>query len=214
MKNLVISALYPCFCEELRKLGYNIIPSKNIDRLLKPEQNHADMQILKINDKIFSLEKCAKQPEAKYPDNILLNCLFFNNKLYGKISATDKSVLDYCRKNSIESINVNQGYTRCSTLVAGKKAVITADKSIEKALKKDGAEVLLISPGNIRLEGFDYGFIGGSGFFDENTVYFFGDITKHPDFQLIKNFIRKHNSKIKIICKTQPLTDIGGAVLI
>ena len=125
-----------------------------------------------------------------------------------------KEILQYCRENNIETVNVNQGYTRCSALVVNDKAVITADKSIEKGMKNNGVEVLLISAGNIVLEGFDYGFIGGASFSDNNTIYFFGDITKHLDYYKIKEFTSKHNSIIEILCKTQPLTDIGGAVLI
>ena len=214
MKKLVMSKKYPCFCEELNKFGYEIIPTKKIKTFLEPEQYHADMQILCIKNKVITLDDCIKKPGKNYPENILLNCLYHNNKLYGKLSATDSSVREYCRENNIETVNVNQGYTRCSTLVVNDKAVITADKSIEKGMKNNGVEVLLISAGNIVLEGFDYGFIGGASFSDNNTIYFFGDITKHPDYNKIKEFTSKHNSIIEILCKTQPLTDIGGAVLI
>ena len=214
MKKLVMSKKYPCFCEELNKFGYEIIPTKKINTFLEPEQYHADMQILCIKNKVITLDDCIKKPGKNYPENILLNCLYHNNKLYGKLSATDSSVREYCRENNIETVNVNQGYTRCSTLVVNDKAVITADKSIEKGMKNNGVEVLLISAGNIVLEGFDYGFIGGASFSDNNTIYFFGDITKHPDYNKIKEFTSKHNSIIAILCKTQPLTDIGGAVLI
>ena len=214
MKKLVMSKKYPCFCEELNKFGYEIIPTKKINTFLEPEQYHAYMQILCIKNKVITLDDCIKKPGKNYPENILLNCLYHNNKLYGKLSATDSSVREYCRENNIETVNVNQGYTRCSTLVVNDKAVITADKSIEKGMKNNGVEVLLISAGNIVLEGFDYGFIGGASFSDNNTIYFFGDITKHPDYNKIKEFTSKHNSIIEILCKTQPLTDIGGAVLI
>ena len=214
MKKLVMSKRYPCFCEELNKFGYEIIPTKKINTFLEPEQYHADMQILCIKNKVITLDDCIKKPGKNYPENILLNCLYHNNKLYGKLSATDSLVREYCRENNIETVNVNQGYTRCSTLVVNEKAVITADKSIEKGMKNNGVEVLLISAGNIVLEGFDYGFIGGASFSDNNTIYFFGDITKHPDYNKIKEFTSKHNSIIEILCKTQPLTDIGGAVLI
>ena len=214
MKKLVMSKRYPCFCEELQKFGYKIIPTKKINTFLEPEQYHADMQILCIKNKVITLDDCIKKPGKNYPENILLNCLYHNNKLYGKLSATDSSVREYCRENNIETVNVNQGYTRCSILVVNNKAVITADKSIEKAMKNNGVEVLLISAGKIVLEGFDYGFIGGASFSDNNTIYFFGDITKHPDFVKISAFTEKYNSKIEILCKKQPLTDIGGAVLL
>ncbi len=230
MSEFVMSGEYPCFCEQLQKKGYKVIKSDIIKEFLLPEQQHADMQILPIKNKLFVLNECKglqnnlkqknpvicqKNINNKYPDNIILNFLFLNNCLYGKMSALDSKVDEFCRKNNIELVNINQGYARCSTLVLNNKAVITSDKSIEKALMKNGVEVLLISAGNIELNGFDYGFIGGAGGkLNNNTIVFFGDAARHPDYNLIDNFCKKHNLKIEILCKQYPLTDIGGIVKI
>lgn len=214
MKRLVMSDQYPCFCEALEREGYSIIPTENIDTFYPPEQRHADMQVLKLGDKFFTLKDCTNSAGREYPQNVLLNCLFFNERLYGNLHAVDPAVKDYCTEQGIAIVHVNQGYARCSTFVLNNNAVITADPSIAKATAADGAEVLTISPGHIRLEGFDYGFIGGAGFFDRNTAYFFGDITSHPNHDRIKSFCEKHGVQIRALCKTQPLTDIGGAVLI
>ena len=71
----------------------------------------------------------------------------------------------------------------------------------------------MISQGNIELDGYDYGFIGGAGGrIDDNTVIFFGNIEKHPDYISIKEFCAKHSVTIKCLCKNMPLTDIGGIV--
>ena len=212
MKSLIISPLYPCFCRELAEYGYDIIPSKKIEEFAEPEQLHADMQALKIRDRIFTLDTCRRKPSRDYPNNVLLNCLFLGNRLYGKLSAIDETVLEYCKEQEIELVNVNQGYTRCSTLVVNDNAVITADPSIEDALRKNGVEVLRISQGQIRLEGFDYGFIGGCSGRINNTIFFFGNIREHSDYSGIKDYIMQHNSKIEILCDNMPLTDIGGFV--
>ncbi len=214
MKTVLMSGLYPCFCEKLAENGYNIILSEKIEVFPEPEQYHADMQALRINDKLFTLENCAKKAGEKYPENILLNCLYLNNILYGKLDSVDDTVLDYCKANGIKTVNVNQGYARCSSLQISENAVITADRSIEKALNNNGADVLLITEGNIELKGYDYGFIGGTGFYDSGIVYFFGNIKKHPDYDKIKEFIRYNNSIIEIICQDMPIIDIGGAVII
>lgn len=213
-KTLFISDEYPCFCKALSQIGYNIIPTKKISYFYPPEQRHADMQLLMIRDKAFWLSDCQDKTGMKYPENVRLNCLYLGNKLYANTNAADSSVLRFCRENDIGVVHVNQGYTRCSALVISDKAVITADKSLEKALKNNGAEVLLISHGHIRLEGFDYGFIGGSGFSDDGKTYFFGNIKKHPDFQSVKAFCEKYNSELEILCEDEPLTDIGGAVIL
>lgn len=230
MSTFVMSDKYPCFVKEIEKLGHTVISSDTVDTFPIPEQKHADMQILPINNDIFLVNECTvlaeklpkerllfcnKKAGNKYPENILLNFLYLNNTLYGKLSAIDKNLLDYCKENNIRTVNINQGYARCSTLVLNKKAVITSDLSIEKALKKDGVEVLLISSGSIVLDGYDYGFIGGaSGKIEENTIAFFGNVTSHPDYKKIENFCDNHNLSINVICPYMSLTDIGGMVKI
>lgn len=230
MSTFVMSDKYPCFVKEIENLGHTVIASDTVEIFPIPEQKHADMQILPINNDIFILNECTvlaeklpnerlifcnKKAGKKYPENILLNFLFLNNTLYGKLSAIDKNLFDYCKENSIRTVNINQGYARCSTLVLNNNAVITSDLSIERALKNDGVEILLISSGNIVLDGYNYGFIGGAvGKIDENTVAFFGNIENHPDYYLIEKFCKKHNVSIKILCKDIPLTDIGGIVKI
>ena len=227
MSTFVMSGLYPEFCDAVRNLGHNAIETDSVEIFHKPERTHADMQVLPIKDKVFILNECKvlasklsqhkvvyceSKAEREYPKNILLNCLFLNNTLYGKLDYIDKKVIEYCRRHDIKLVNVNQGYTRCSTLVINEKAVITSDKSIEKALKNNGVEVLLISSGNIRLEGFDYGFIGGCGTKINDKIVFFGNIENHPDYRQIKVFLKYYNSTIEILCKHLPLTDIGGIV--
>ena len=227
MYTFVMSDKYPQFCKEIQKMGNRVISSDTIDLFHSPEQKHADMQVLPINDKIFILNECvklknklshknlifcSKKAGKSYPENILLNCLFMNNTLYGKLSATDKNVLEYCKSCNIKTVNVNQGYTRCSTLIINQNTAITSDPSISKALNKNGAEVLLISPGNIVLEGFDYGFIGGASTKINDTIFFFGNLENHPDYIKIKEFCFNHNSNIELLCKNMPLTDIGGIV--
>lgn len=231
MSILVVSDKYLSFYKSIISLNNDVIPTDLISEFLEPEQKHADMQILKIKDKIFLLKECkylqkelskhspcilSKNAQRSYPNNIMLNYLYFNGRLYGKLSAIPKELKNFCIEQKIPLVNVNQGYSRCSTLIVSETSVITADKSIAKALSNDGADVLIISEGHIKLEGFDYGFIGGaSGLIknqDKNIVLFFGDITKHPDYFHIKDFCKKYNTEIKIVCPEQPLTDIGGIV--
>ena len=228
MSIFIMSDKYPDFISAIEETGHIIIKSDTIDIFHKPEQKHTDMQVLKINNEIFilnecinlkkklknkSLHFCSKNAGKSYPENVLLNFLYLNNTLYGKLSAIDDNLLVYCKQNNIKIVNVNQGYARCSVLVVSDKAVITSDLSLKKALKENGIDVLIISSGNIVLDGFDYGFIGGaSGRVDDNTILFFGNIKNHPDYKHIKEFCLKHNSKIAILCENMPLTDIGGIV--
>ena len=88
MSTFLMSDKYPCFVNELHRLGHRVICSDTVEIFPAPEQKHADMQILPINDRVFILNECEslaknfpsdnlifcnKNAGAKYPENILLN---------------------------------------------------------------------------------------------------------------------------------------------
>lgn len=229
MNKIIVSGEFPEICKNLKFFGYEIIHSEKLDCFYSFEQTHADMQCLKIKDTFFVLKNCRTLSEKlknlglkviitsskateKYPDNVLLNGVYINNKLYCKENSIDKSVKDFCSNENIEIVNVNQGYTKCSTAVIDDK-FITADIGIFNTLTQNRVEGLLIKPGDIQLEGVDYGFIGGCCFSDEHNVYFSGDITKHRNYNDIRNFCSKNYKNI--ICLTNnKLYDIGGFIVI
>lgn len=232
MSSFVMSDEYQNLCDAISKLNFDIIPSDKILQFHKPEQRHIDMQMLKINNDIFLLKECAElrhqlknkgynviickdNIEQEYPKCVALNCLYIGGKLYGREEAIDISVKNYCTENQIEIVNVKQGYTRCSTAIIGKKSAITADSTIYNALKSNGIDVLKINSGNIRLDGYDYGFIGGACvMINDNLIGFFGDIKTHPNFNSIEKFCIIHNIEIHNLLEGEPLIDIGGAIKI
>lgn len=224
-----MSPEFPEFCSRLRDYGFEIIESEKLNQLYSFESYHADMQCLKVNDTIFIQKDSIKLWDAlkrteykivktetslnkKYPDNVGLNAVYIGNKLFCKSFSLDNSVKNYCDKNNIEIININQGYTKCSTAILG-DTFITSDKGIFDALNQNRVEGLLISSGHINLNGVDYGFIGGCTFESNGHVYFTGDISKHPDYKLIKEFCRKHNKEIVCLSENK-LYDIGGFVVL
>lgn len=224
---VIITPTNQYIADALLSQGINIIPTHRIAELRDNEQFHADMQICIIRDTAFIPENChrtvikakefgynikfCKQLSAKYPQNILLNVALIGNKLFCKEADVATEIKEYCTEHNIEIINVNQGYTKCSTLVLSDKAIITADPSISKAAAEQGIEVLRITPGYIVLDDADYGFIGGASGVIGDTVYFFGDIHTHPDHREILCFLTKHNMKYFSLY-SGPMNDIGGFV--
>ncbi len=213
--------------ENLNALGVDCYSAMRLDGVPLNEQCHADMQVLRIHDTVFVAECFYEQygsyvadglrvfsvrvPSGKYPDNVSLNAAYAGGRLFCKVSSLDNAVKEFCNSHDIDIINVNQGYSKCSTLVIGENAIITADSSIAKAALKCDVDVLLISPGNIRLEGADYGFIGGASGVIGKTVYFFGDIELHPDSDSITAFIKRHNYNYTSV-GGWPLVDVGGFI--
>lgn len=230
MSVFVMSDEYSYITEAIKSYGNTIIESDSILCFNKPEQRHIDMQMLKIDNDIFILKeaktlygKISKLPYnihltetdtiGKYPYCTKLNALYLNNKLFCREKSLDIKVRQYCKNNNIEIVNVNQGYTACSTAVISDKAAITADMTIYKSLNQNDIDVLLISAGNITLEGYNYGFIGGAcTMIDSTNLCFFGDITLHPDYEIIQKFCIIHDVNIISNLQGIPLVDIGGAI--
>ena len=213
--------------EALKSRGIDVIFTVPQSGLYDNEQYHADMQCLIVDNNAYipkvsseisdGISKYVDQitlcsnPSMKYPDNISLNALVFGRKIFCKASALDADVSDYCNERGIEIINVNQGYTKCSTLALGDKAIITADPSVYKAATENKIDALRISSGHILLEGADYGFIGGASGVIGDKVYFFGDICKHPDFKEIADFIELKGFTFECLTD-ESLHDVGGFV--
>lgn len=144
-----------------------------------------------------------------YPADVGLNQLVMKGRLYGRLDAAATEVL----KAYSQQTNVRQGYARCSVMKLGENAAVTADRSLAHALTAHGVDVLLISAGHIRLDGYNYGFIGGASFpLPDNTVCLFGDLHGHPDCEAIAAFAERHGVRL---CSTEgELTDWGGGLLI
>ncbi|MGN0452933.1 MAG: DUF6873 family GME fold protein [Ruminococcus sp.] len=224
---ILISPANSKLINSIKAMGIDVVESKCVTALRRNEQYHADMQALRINDRLFLAENCnylsgefisssreiirVETLEEKYPGNVLLNAVFIRNKLFCKVSAISKRVCDYCNAMGIELINVNQGYTKCSTLIVSDNAVITADETIYKAMSENRVRCLKIRAGYIKLQDADYGFIGGASGRVGDKILFFGDISKHPDCADIIGFIKSENAQYFVL-SDEPLTDIGGLV--
>ena len=122
----------------------------------------------------------------------------------------EKTILDYYNKNGYRIINVKQGYTKCNVCPIADNAFITEDSGICKTVRNtaDDIKVYLLTPGSVRLDGFEYGFIGGaSGRYGEN-ILLCGSITKTEE---LKKIIDKTNLKI-ITLSEKELYDFGSII--
>ncbi|MCM1363585.1 MAG: hypothetical protein NC122_00585 [Faecalibacterium sp.] len=149
-----------------------------------------------------------------YPNDCSLNFARIGKQAFGRYDCIDMNLLNLLKQKQVNIIDVKQGYSKCSSCVISDDALITDDESIYKAAISSGLDCLFISKGDIKLDGFEYGFIGGaSGLIDKNHLIFFGDVRQHNDYYAIERFLIKHNCKFSYL-ENYPLTDIGGIVSI
>ena len=225
----VISNLYNEIFET--KTGIKSYPIKPYFRLDAPVSSHADMLICVLDKTVFCYKEHYLENESvfneiiscgykivfvekicqkDYPNDIALNVLKVNNTVFCNLKHTAKEILEYAQNNNYKLVNVNQGYASCSTLVLSNKCAITADKGIFSALKAENVDCLLIDENGIRLDGYSYGFIGGSSAVIGNTVYFFGSLDNHPSSNEIKAFLKERMVEFVEIDDNY-ISDFGGA---
>lgn len=228
-KLVVMSTNNKELVNRVEELGIKVLSSENLGKLLIFEQYHTDLQFLHYNkDTVFVLNECtslkgnlkkyfpnvieiSKNIEKDYSNNVMLNCVVLNDKLICNSKTIADEVLQVAIKDNLKIINVNQGYTKCSTCIVNENAIITSDKSIYKSCRNE-MDVLLIRQGYIELSGVDYGFIGGSSFkVNKNTLAFTGNIKLHPDYEIIKSFAQNYNVELLSLTENT-MIDIGSII--
>ncbi len=199
-------------------------------RLQAPVCTHPDMLFFKLSDSSLLTEKqyydenreffaslppslkiktSSVELEKYYPRDIAFDALKVESTLFCLENYTAREILSDAEK----TVNVKQGYAKCSSLLL-ESAVITADKSIHNAVASSGFDCALIAPEGISLNGYNCGFIGGASAVieQEKAVIFFGNISAHPSFDIIRDFCEKKGYKLHFDCSSYP-TDLGGALL-
>ncbi len=231
MKKFVLSSdTLPSECQcSLISLGYTPLLLPKCQRLQDGVASHSDMLVFFFGKKYlctkeyyFQAKDIFEQINAlgyapiftdeihgkDYPSDVLFNALPLGKHIYGLSSALSKDLTNLANMNGMEIVNVRQGYTKCSVCKVSENAIITADTGIAKAAQEREADVLKISAGHVRLDGYDCGFIGGASGADEKSVFFCGDILSHPDGEAIIDFCAKHG-KACISLSNEPLFDVG-----
>lgn len=182
----------------LSKKNKTVIVHKDIDKNFLKKLKEFSINYIFSNNSL----------ENKYPNDIILNALITENFLMHNLKYTDKAILNNLALKKL--INVSQGYTKCSVLNIYDKAFITSDKLIYNSLLAEGLNVLLLPPGDIILEGLDYGFIGGTGgTIGNNKLAFFGNLNYYKYGKEVLNFLKKHNVE-PVYLKNSKLIDRGS----
>ena len=193
-----------------------------------PVCKHADMLCNYVGKSIFLTDKhlvelcnfledndgksvIIENVKSPYPNDCLLNFVDIGGYIICNKSILTKEIAEFLLKKPI--IDVKQGYSKCSVCICGYNTIITDDKSVYKAVSQyDDINSLLIEKGSIRINKYNYGFIGGCcGLIDKNLLLFNGDLSTHSDFDKIKNFL--YDNGINYIdIKGKTLNDIGSII--
>lgn len=220
MRTIFVSNEMPLSTRRLMSKYGNVVELPSHSGLPDAISSHPDAIISNIHNKCFALKGydfiktytndvvfTEETPSVVYPNDTLVNCFCIDNMLFSGKSIS-RTISEFAENNGMIHITVNQGYTKCSTLVF-KQSIITSDPGIKKAAEVKGIKTLLIKPGYIGIKEYKYGFIGGACCTIDNDVVFFGNIKEHPDYSEIVSFLSEEGADI--VCDdSYPLFDFGG----
>lgn len=203
----------------LESFGMTIEYYEGSDDVYKEVKHHIDLAMVEIDGvlyhskeveapKEFTDSVALEGPGKTYPEVAKFNVCSVGNYVIGNTKTMHGAILSDV---SDRLIDVKQGYSKCSTYIVDDESIITSDEGIHRAVQGK-IDCLLIQPGHVKLEGMEYGFIGGTGGrINSQFCFFNGDITAHPDYEKIKTFIQERR---KIILFTdEPLTDMGSFIV-
>lgn len=226
---IIVSELLPDKAIE-RLEGYGSVIKLPADTLIpSPVSSHPDM-ILAITDKklfchtdyyeknrevideigeLSGLEVYADISErrAEYPFDVAYNVLVCGEYVVANPKTASKELLTQYEKEGKTILETNQGYTGCSSLYAD-GTVITADKSVLKAVKGH-LNTLELAEGDITLNPYDTGFIGGASGYCNGTLFLMGDIDSYCNCDIIKEYINKNGIGCVSLLDGK-LSDFGG----
>lgn len=203
---------------QFHKIGNNLICHKNISEEL--------LDNIKIHTK-YKIFKSIKSIGEKYPGDIPL-CAYSDEYIFiHNTKFTDPMLVEVLEKqsynqakeiSSLKILNVNQAYSACTTSgIEG--CYITNDEMIFKNIIDIGYKCLLLPAGDIVLEGFENGFIGGAVKFyrikDKVILFTFGSIRNYKYGNDILDFYRKNGIILELIeLGTWKLQDYGGMIIL
>ena len=216
----------------LEKLGINAVPVPDNGYVDSRLSGHGDLSVLHMGGKIlwlaphlrrsrfaerlnsmgFALDYLDILQSAAYPGDAQLNVCICGKYAICNKSIVSAEIVSNLTDSGFEILDCRQGYAKCSVCVVTEGAIITADRGVEAVAREAGLDVLLIEPGYIALDGFDYGFIGGSSFkISRSKLAFTGTLDTHPSKMDILHFLKAHEVEAVYLTE-RPIFDIGSGI--
>ena len=149
--------------------------------------------------------------DKEYPKDAQMNICSAKEHFIYRPGVSSEFLVNFLSNSGKKGIPVKQGYIKCCTCLTGEKSLISSDPGIAKACSANGFEVLLIENGGIVLDGFSYGFIGGSTVLVNNKLLFTGKLENVPDKKLIINYLESKEIE-PVFLTSLPLFDIGSFI--
>lgn len=218
--------------EKLKLMEFDIIKTPVCENLYEAINAHADITGFYLGDYKFlsspntydyyakKLEKYSIEVlkgdyklDTKYPKDVAYNLNITGENVIANLNYADPKLLQELKNRNYNFLHINQGYANCSICTIDENSIITGDAGIKKQLKNTEIDILCEDFSDIKLETMSCGFIGGSSFTYNETVFFFGDIKTIKNGYKVEQFIKSKNQKI-VNLSDDSLYDYGSCFII
>ena len=218
MSNVYISPLADNKIKEyLSNAGYNVVEIEGSTAIDEAIAYHPDIYMCNLGKPLPGNASCIFHGDAQkltkdYPGHAIYNGCSTGKYFLHNLKITDSQLLSAVDQLDLIKVHVPQGYAKCNILVVDESSIITSDLGIAKAATNTDLNVLVIDKGQVVLDGYPYGFLGGASGKVGNVILFNGDLSKHSNFLEVKRFIEDRGFEIKYF-EGYPLTDIGSIIV-
>lgn len=211
--------------------GYHFISSTTLTALPKPIATHPDIQIHPLRNDLaicapevfdyyreqlpaqIRLIAGTKSLGRTYPMDCAYNVACIGEYVFCNTNHTDPKLLSYYQENHKKIIHVNQGYTRCNFCAIDDKTVFTEDIGIHNTIIANNLPIksILLPKGEVSLDGYPYGFIGGAFGAGENALFWYGNPIACSYGKEILVYVRSTQKRMLCLGMDKP-RDFGGII--
>lgn len=225
-----VSSFYKDIPCALEREGIEVVLVQPVAALPKPVASHSDLQLLHtggnrlllareagyiqtaLNRLGFTTDFIDNSLGDSYPNDVSLNFLLQNDCCFGLCSNMPLELVKHCNYAGLLPVSSKQGYARCSVAVVAPKAAITSDSNLGSLMSANGIDVLMLEPGDIILEGYNTGFIGGCcGLIANDRLALTGSLQSYRQGKKILEFLKGYNVE-PVYLREGKLVDIGGII--
>lgn len=215
--------------DKLKAFNIKAYPSYESKILPKPVNTHPDMSCFVYDsktiitsaesyeyyntifkDSVVSVINSYENPDVKYPYDVKFNALRVNDYLLCKEVSCSSTIKKRFDLDHI--LNSSQGYVKCSIIDIAGEYFISDDIYLEKILSKLGYKTLLLDKGIVKIDNYDYGFIGGASGYADEKIFLTGRIKDASNRKLIEEFALSVNKEL-IYLTEYGIFDVGTLMI-
>jgi hypothetical protein len=170
---------------------------------------HIDASFADVLSKDIPVFQCTQKLSHRYPDDCAYNIACIGRFALYKKGIIPHEIENAFRLHDLTTIDIPQGYARCSIIPVDDRTIATEDEGIIESARTAGLNVIPLAAGLIPLKGFQKGFAGGAFGLFNKTLYCTGKLPDHKDYHTLREEVSARGITLTELCSA-PAEDFGS----